>query len=148
MARIIGTITMRRMHSPGRTISRSSSPGRSSMIRRRAGSSASSENGWSFGRSFASSGATGEPAPIMNYLYREKRRIGPMNKRLDEVLTRVRSLPDEQQGEIADLLLDFLDQEDVHLTPEQIAEIERGLSDDEPYASDAEVRAVFQRFTK
>ena len=26
-----------------------------------------------------------------------------MNKRLDEVLTRVRSLPDEQQGEIADL---------------------------------------------
>jgi len=71
-----------------------------------------------------------------------------MNKRLDEVLTRVRSLPDEQQGEIAELLLDFLDQEDVHLTPEQIAEIERGLSDDEPYASDAEVRAVFQRFTK
>jgi hypothetical protein len=71
-----------------------------------------------------------------------------MNKRLDEVLSRVRSLPDEQQGEIADLLLDFLDQDDVYLTPEQIAEIERRLSDDEPYASEAEVRAVFQRLTK
>jgi hypothetical protein len=71
-----------------------------------------------------------------------------MNKRLDEVLTRVRSLPDEQQGEIAELLLDYLDQDDVYLTPEQIAEIERGLSDDEPYATDAEVRAVFQRRTK
>jgi len=68
-----------------------------------------------------------------------------MNKRLDEVLTRVRSLPDEQQGEIADLLLDFLTDENVYLTPEQIAEIERALSDDEPYASEAEVRAVFQR---
>ncbi len=36
-----------------------------------------------------------------------------MNKRLDEVLTRVKSLSDEQQGEIADLLLDFLNQDDV-----------------------------------
>jgi hypothetical protein len=71
------------------------------------------------------------------------RRVSSMNKRLDEVLTRVRSLPDEQQGEIAELLLDYLDQDDVYVTPEQIAEIERGLSDDEPYATDAEVRAVF-----
>ena len=68
-----------------------------------------------------------------------------MNKRLVEVLTRVRSLPDEQQGEIADLLLYFFNDEDVYLTPEQIGEIERALSDDEPYASEAEVRAVFQR---
>jgi hypothetical protein len=67
-----------------------------------------------------------------------------MNKRLDEVLSRVRALPDEQQSEIAQLLIDFLDQEDIYLTPEQIAEIERGLSDEEPYASEAEVRAVFQ----
>jgi hypothetical protein len=43
-----------------------------------------------------------------------------MNKRLDEVLSRVRSLPDEQQGEIADLLLDFLDQDDVYLTPDKL----------------------------
>jgi hypothetical protein len=73
-----------------------------------------------------------------------------MNKRLDEVLTRVKALPDERQSEIADLLVDFLDQEeaDIHLTAEQIAEIERGLADSDPYASDAEVRAVFQRLTK
>ncbi|HEY7243606.1 MAG TPA: hypothetical protein VH678_06945 [Xanthobacteraceae bacterium] len=71
-----------------------------------------------------------------------------MNKRLDQVLTRVRSLSDDQQREIADLLLDFLDREDLQLTRKQIVEIERCLSDDEPYAADAEVRAVFQRDTK
>ena len=73
-----------------------------------------------------------------------------MNKRLDEVLTRVKSLPDEQQSEIADLLLDVLEQDwsNISLTPEQIAEIERSLANSEPYASDAEVRAVFQRLTK
>jgi hypothetical protein len=71
-----------------------------------------------------------------------------MNKRLDEVLSRVRALPDEQQSEIAELLIDLLDQEDTFLTPEQIAEIERSLSDEEPYASEAEVRDVFQRATK
>jgi uncharacterized protein YciU (UPF0263 family) len=67
-----------------------------------------------------------------------------MNKRLDDVLTRVRALPDEQQDEIAELLLDFLEHEDIQLTPEQIAEIKLGLSDSEPYASDAEVQAVFR----
>jgi hypothetical protein len=34
---------------------------------------------------------------------------------------------------------------DIHLTPEQAAEIERRLSDDEPYATDEEVRATFDR---
>jgi hypothetical protein len=37
---------------------------------------------------------------------------------------------------------------DIHLTPEQIAEIERRLSDDEPYASDEDVRSVLDRLTK
>jgi hypothetical protein len=71
-----------------------------------------------------------------------------MNKRLDEVLNRVKELPDEQQNQIADLLLDFLQQEDIHLTPEQITEIERSLLESEPFATDAEVRAVFDRLTK
>ena len=73
-----------------------------------------------------------------------------MNERLDEALRRVKALPDEQQGEIAELLFDLLEQDhlDIDLTPEQIAEIERGLADSEPYASDAEVQAVFQRLTK
>ncbi len=73
-----------------------------------------------------------------------------MNKRLDAALTRVKALPEDRQSEVAEILFDFLEQDglDIHLTPEQIAEIERGLADSEPYASDAEVRAVFQRLTK
>ena len=73
-----------------------------------------------------------------------------MNKRLDEAITRVRKLSDEQQHVAAEILLDFVEQEqaDIHLTPDQIAEIERRLSDDEPYASDEEVRATFDRLTK
>jgi hypothetical protein len=73
-----------------------------------------------------------------------------MNKRLDEAIARVKALPDDRQGEIAELLFEFIanDQPDAYLTPEQIAEIERCMSDDEPYASDEEVRAVFGRPTK
>ena len=73
-----------------------------------------------------------------------------MNKRLDDVILRLKSLPEERQVEAADLLLNFLDDDVSHvsLTPEQIAEIERRLSDDEPFASEAEVRATFDRLTK
>jgi hypothetical protein len=71
-----------------------------------------------------------------------------MNKRLDEVLTRLKELPDQQQAEIAELLLDFLEQDDLHLSSEQIAEIERCLSEGEPYATDTEVREVFARSKK
>ena len=73
-----------------------------------------------------------------------------MNKHLDDAITRLKSLPDARQREAADLLFDFLDQasSDIFLTPDQIAEIERRVTDDEPYASDAEVRATFDRLTK
>jgi len=73
-----------------------------------------------------------------------------MNKRLDEALARVKALPEDRQGEVAELLFDFLEPGNVaiHLTPAQVAEIERGLADSEPYASDAEVRALFQRLIK
>ncbi len=73
-----------------------------------------------------------------------------MNKHLDDAITQVKSLPEERQREAAELLFEFLDQQnsDVSLTPEQIAEIERRLSDDEPYASDEEVRDLFARLTK
>jgi hypothetical protein len=36
----------------------------------------------------------------------------------------------------------------IHLTAEQIAEIERRFRDDGPYTSENEVRAVFDRLTK
>lgn len=73
-----------------------------------------------------------------------------MNKHLDEAIARVRALPDERQREAAEILLEFVDDQgsDVHLTTEQIAEIERRLSDDEPFASDDDVRALFHRLTK
>ena len=73
-----------------------------------------------------------------------------MNKRLNDVISRLQSLPDERQVEAADLLLDFLDDDasSVRLTTEQIAEIERRLGNDEPFASEAEVRATFDRLTR
>jgi hypothetical protein len=73
-----------------------------------------------------------------------------MNKHLDDAITRLKTLPEERQREAAELLQDFLEQEssDVYLTPEQVAEIELALGEDEPYASDVEVRATFDRLTK
>jgi len=71
-----------------------------------------------------------------------------MNERLNEAIARVQALPDERQIEAAELLFEFLDnQSEVRLTANQIAEIERRLSDDEPYATDDEVRAIFRRLT-
>lgn len=73
-----------------------------------------------------------------------------MNKRLDDAIARLKSLPEDRQLEAADVLLDFLDEDasSIQLTSEQIAEIERRLGDNEPYATEAEVRATFDRLTK
>jgi len=69
-----------------------------------------------------------------------------MNKRLDEMLNKVRALSDEEQQAAAELLSDYLKSTESmpDLTPEQIAEIERRLDEDD-IASDEEVRAVFGR---
>ena len=76
--------------------------------------------------------------------------VAAMNKHLNDAITRLKTLPEERQREAAELLQDFLQQElsDVFLTPEQLAEIELALGEDEPYASDVEVRATFDRLTK
>ena len=71
-----------------------------------------------------------------------------MNKRLEEAIARVEALPDDRQNEAAEVLFAFLDASEIHLTSEQIAEIERRLSDDEPFATDEEVRSTFARLTK
>jgi len=73
-----------------------------------------------------------------------------VNKHLDEAIERVKALPDDRQREAAEILREFVEHQDmdIHLTPEQIAEIERRLSDDEPYASDEDVRSVLDRLTK
>ena len=69
-----------------------------------------------------------------------------MNKQLDEAINRLRDLPEERQQAAAVLLLDFLDHdgEEIELTPDQIAEIERRLEEDD-VATDEEVKAFFNR---
>src|SRR5258707_123043 len=64
--------------------------------------------------------------------------------RLEEMLEQIRTLPEERQQEVAQVLLAYLDQQnsDFGLSPEQIAEIEQRLADDGPYATDEEVREV------
>jgi hypothetical protein len=68
-----------------------------------------------------------------------------MNKRLSDAIARISELPEEQQ-QAAALLLDFLDRDEaeIDLTPEQIAEIDRRLEEND-VASDEEVRAFFDR---
>jgi hypothetical protein len=73
-----------------------------------------------------------------------------VNKQLNDAIERVRTLSDDRQREAAEILFDFVEDQDkeVHLTPEQIAEIERRLSDDEGFVSDEEARVVIDRLTK
>ena len=73
-----------------------------------------------------------------------------MTKQLNDAIRKLQALPEDRQDEAAALLFEFLNQEGsgVSLTPEQVAEIERRLSDDEPYATDDEVRSAFERLTK
>jgi hypothetical protein len=73
-----------------------------------------------------------------------------MDKLLEDAITRLKSLPLDRQHEAAALLLEFLDEDDdnVHLTPEQVEEIERRLSDAEPFATSEEVRRTYDRLTK
>jgi antitoxin FitA len=70
--------------------------------------------------------------------------------RLEEVWQQVRTLPDERQEEVAQVLLAYLDDQnsDLCLSPEQVAEIERRAAGDGPYATDEEVRELFARLTK
>ena len=69
----------------------------------------------------------------------------PMIKELDEVIARLGDLSEERQQASTVLLLDFLEgYDDIVLTPEQVAEIERCLKD-EDFATDDEVRAFMNR---
>ena len=71
-----------------------------------------------------------------------------MNKRLSEALSRISELPEERQEQAAEILIDFLEHQDVNveLTPEQIEEVRQALRDDEPYATPEEVEAFFAKF--
>jgi hypothetical protein len=76
-----------------------------------------------------------------------------MHKLLEDAITRLKALPLERQHEAAALLLEFLEEDrtDVYLTSDQVEEINRRLSDSEPFADDAdddEVRTTYDRLTK
>jgi hypothetical protein len=69
-----------------------------------------------------------------------------MNKRLSEALSRISELPEERQEAAADLLFDFVEHPEAYeLTPEQIAEIDEALKEND-YATPEEVEAFFAKF--
>jgi plasmid stabilization system protein ParE len=73
-----------------------------------------------------------------------------MNQQLEELWERVSALPDDRQRAVAQVLRAFLDQNSLefYLPPENIAEVRKLATDDGPYATDAEVDAVFARLTQ
>jgi sirohydrochlorin ferrochelatase len=77
-----------------------------------------------------------------------------MHQQLESVLEQVRVLSDRRQWEVAEVLLASLNQQslDVNLSPRKIAKAERDAAnyetaDDDRFATDEEVRAVFARLT-
>jgi hypothetical protein len=69
----------------------------------------------------------------------------PLIKELGDAIARLGDLPEDRQQAAAVLLLEFLEgADDIVLTPEQPAEIE-GRLEDEDFATDDEVRAFFDR---
>jgi len=69
-----------------------------------------------------------------------------MTQSLDKALAKLRELPQGRQEEVAAELLAMVEQDGdaLALTPEQIAEVERRLSEAPVYADHAAVRAFFQ----
>ena len=69
-----------------------------------------------------------------------------MNKRLDEALTKVKALSEDEQREAAEILFEYIEAREAAtwLSREQIAEIERRLEEDD-IATDDEVKVAFGR---
>ena len=67
-----------------------------------------------------------------------------MHRSFIEAVSRISELSEEQQAQAALLLLNFIDQKEVEFTPEQIAEIDHALEEND-VATDAEVEAFFAR---
>src|SRR5262245_21741949 len=118
MARATPTTTTPPTPSPARTTSPKRWGASGSTTRPSAASSARSGNGWTIGRSC---GGRGEGSGRW-------RGEVMMNRRLEEAIARARELPEDRQVEAAEVLFAFLDTSDLHLTAEQIAQIERRLS--------------------
>ena len=72
-----------------------------------------------------------------------------MNKQLSDAIARIRELPEERQAAAAVLLNDFLagESDEFELSPEQIAEIELTLKENE-FATEEQVEAFFAQLKK
>ncbi len=70
-----------------------------------------------------------------------------MTKLLEEAITEVRKLPARRPDEAADMLLFLVAQEtsDLHLSPDQEAEIRRRMKNEPRYLSDDQARELFRR---
>jgi hypothetical protein len=73
-----------------------------------------------------------------------------MNKALEVVINKVKALPDIRQreaAEILDLFVSSQDSDEVYvLSEEEERLIQEALDDPRPMASEAEVRAVFDKY--
>jgi hypothetical protein len=69
-----------------------------------------------------------------------------MTKLLETAIAKLRKLPRARQDEAAELLLSMVEQdpETLHLSPEQVAEVERRLGKPADSATHDAVRAFFQ----
>ena len=73
-----------------------------------------------------------------------------MSDLLDEAVAKVRKLPPDRQQEAAELLMELANEDasDFRLSEEQLAEVRRRLAEPPDYATDAEVKEVFDRPTR
>jgi hypothetical protein len=73
-----------------------------------------------------------------------------MNKLLEEAVARVQTLPPEMQEQAARMLLTYAGEEEpiCELTPEELADLEEAQAEMSrgEFASDAEVKAVFDKY--
>jgi hypothetical protein len=73
-----------------------------------------------------------------------------MTKLLEKAIAEIRRLPEKRQDEAAEILLTIVSQEhdEYVLSPEQIEDLEKRLSEPPDYASEEEVEAVLKRLTR
>ena len=70
-----------------------------------------------------------------------------MSRLLDQAVAQVRTLPEERQDELGEVLLSLAEHErgEPRLSPAQVAEVRRRLANPEPSVSEADADAFFAR---
>ncbi|MGI9412917.1 MAG: hypothetical protein ACR2PM_04570 [Hyphomicrobiales bacterium] len=72
-----------------------------------------------------------------------------MTKLLEQAIEKAKALPESRQDELGEMIMALVEQDelDIHLSPEQQAEVRRRLSDPGPLASNDDVQAVIRKLT-